>query len=176
MLRDRYPRTPQPERSFMIRRLAVVLFALLATPVAARAAIYTESFGPRVGVSVDPGQLVFGGQLPMGEVAPKLVFSPSAEIGLGDQQTNVAFNMDFDYRLSIQGSEWAPYVGGGIGIDFASFDHSGPDGSDTNVGANFIMGATVPTKSNSKFFSEVRLGIGDLPSLKLMVGWNFPMH
>lgn len=162
----------------MIRRLAVVLFALLALPVAARAAIYTESFGPRLGVSVDPGQILFGGQLVMGEVAPKLVFSPSAEIGLGDQQTNVAFNMDFDYRLAIQGSEWAPYVGGGIGIDFASFDRSGPvaDGSDTSVGANFIFGATVPTRSGSKFFSELRLGIGDLPSLKLMAGWNFPMR
>ena len=162
----------------MIRRLTltlVIVFGLFVLPVAARAAIATESFGPRIGVSGDPGQILFGGQFVLGEVAPRVVFSPSAEIGLGDQQTNVDFNMDFDYRFAIQDSDWAPYVGGGIGIDFASFDHAGPvrDDSQTNVGANFILGAAVPTRAGSKFFGELRLGLGDLPSLKLMAGWNF---
>jgi hypothetical protein len=158
-----------------MRKFAVILFVLVVLPVAAGAAIYTESYGPRFGASVDPGQILLGGQLTLGEITPKLVFSPSGEIGLGDQQTNVAFNMDFDYRLSLQGSQWTPYVGGGIGIDFASFDNPAPfpDDSETNVGANFILGAGVPTRSGSNFFTEMRLGIGDLPSLKLMAGWNF---
>ena len=159
----------------MIRRLAVILFVLLVLPVAARSATAMESIGPRIGVSVDPGQILFGGQAVVSEVAPRVEFVPSAEIGLGDQQTNVAFNMDFDYRLAIEGSEWTPYVGGGIGLDFASFDRPGPvrDDSETNVGATFILGATAPTRSGSKFFTEFRLGLGDLPSLKIMAGWNF---
>ena len=159
----------------MIRKLAVVLVACLALPVAARAAVSTESFGPRFGFSLDPDQLVLGGQMTFGEVAPSLSFAPNAELGFGDHQTVIALNMDFHYRLNLQGSDWSPYLGFGAGVNFDSFDRPAPfqDDSETNVGGNLILGANVPTRSGSKFFSELKFGLGDVPSLKMIAGWNF---
>ncbi len=162
----------------MIRKFAVFLLVCLALPVAAHAAVSTESFGPRLGFSLDPDQLVLGGQVSIGEVAPSLSFVPNAELGFGDHQTVVAINLDFHYRLLLKGSDWSPYLGFGAGVNFDSFDRPAPlrDESETDVGGNFILGANVPTKSGSQFFSELKLGLGDIPSLKMLVGWNFRTH
>lgn len=159
----------------MIRKFTIALFACIVLPVAAHAVVSTESIGPHVGFSLGPDQLVLGGQMTFAEIAPQVVFSPGAEIGVGDHQTNIDLNMDFHYRFRMRDTDWVPYAGFGLGIDFQSVDHVAPrsDGSDTFVGGNFIFGATVPTKSNSNFFTELKLGLGDLPSLKAIVGWNF---
>lgn len=159
----------------MIRKLAVALFACLALPAAAHAALSTEGIGPHAGFSISPDQLLLGGQMTFAEIAPSIAFVPGAEIGVGDHQTNIAFNMDFHYRFKLQDSDWTPYAGIGLGLDFQSIDRAAPysDRSDTFVGGNFIFGASVPTKSNSRFFSELKLGLGDLPSLKAIVGWNY---
>jgi len=112
----------------------------------------------------------------MGEIAKDVVWSPNIELGVGDHQTDVAFNMDFDYRFRLSDTDWRPYAGFGLGINFASFDHTGPDDSETNVGGNFVFGATVPTqRNNNAFFGEIRLGLGDLPSMKIVAGLQFPM-
>ena len=159
----------------MIRRLALVLIAGIVLPAAAHATADIVSFGPRFGFSTDPGQLVLGGQMTIGDIAPELGFVPNAELGFGDHQTTVAFNMDFHYRLHVSGSDWTPYFGFGPAIYFVSIDRPAPfqDGSDTVVGGNFIFGADVPTRSGSKFFGELKLGLGDIPTLKMMAGWNF---
>jgi hypothetical protein len=159
----------------MMRRLALLLLTCLALPVTARAAVSTESFGPRFGFSVDPDQVVLGGQMTFGEIAPSISFTPNAEFGFGDNQTVIALNMDFHYRLDLRGSEWSPYLGFGVGVNFDSFDRPAPfrDDSETNVGGNFILGANVPTRSGSKFFTELKLGLGDIPSLKMLAGFNF---
>ena len=159
----------------MIRKLAIALFAFIALPAAAHAAMSTESIGPHFGFSLSPDQLLLGGQLTFAEIAPQVSFVPGAEIGIGDHQTNIDLNMDFHYRFKLRDTDWVPYLGFGLGLDFQSIDQAPPyrDNSDTFVGGNFILGATVPTRSNSKFFSELKLGLGDLPSLKAIVGWNY---
>ncbi len=153
--------------------LACALAALVPTTVLAAPSAVT-GWGPRVGASVDPDQLAFGAQLHVGEIAPNLTFDPNLEIGIGDNVTTVQPNFDLQYHFHTQ-SVWQPYAGGGLGIAFYSWDVSGPgrDNSDTEVGANLILGAEAPTRSGNRFFGEMRLGIGDIPSLKLMVGWNF---
>jgi len=160
----------------MIRKFALAVLAGALIPAMAHAAISTESIGPRVGFSLDPDQIFVGGQAVMGEIARDVVWSPNIELGVGDHQTNIAFNMDFDYRFRLTDTDWRPYAGFGLGIDFASFDRAGVDDSDTSVGGNFVFGAAVPIqRSNSSFFGELRLGLGDLPSLKITAGWQFPM-
>ncbi len=47
------------------------------------------------------------------------------------------------------------------------------DHSTTEVGGNFIFGAGVPTRSGNQFFGEMKLGAGNIPSFKMLVGWNF---
>jgi len=41
------------------------------------------------------------------------------------------------------------------------------------VGGGLVIGAGVPTKSGNRFFTELKLGLGDVPSLKMVAGWNF---
>lgn len=159
------------------RLLPLAVFALLLAPGASHAASAATAFGPRVGLSIDPDQLVLGGQMVIGDLAPDVTFNPSLEFGFGDDATVIALNLDGEYHFRIEGSPWRPYAGFGLGINFIEVDLPAPfaDVSDTEVGANLIVGAGVPTRSNNRFFTELRFGLGDIPDLKIMAGWLFPM-
>ncbi len=159
----------------MLRRLVLwlTLGALAAVP-AAHADAVIGGVGPRVGFSSNPDQIVFGGQLIIGELAPSLTFDPSLEFGFGDHATLIATNFDLHYHFVLQNSPWRPYAGAGISLNFIEFDEGfAVDRSDTEVGLNLVGGAGVPTSSGNRFFTELKLGLGDVPDLKLLVGWNF---
>ncbi len=161
-------------------RHKILLAGVLSTLLAGNAIAAGESirgYGPRLGFSLSPDQLVFGGQLVTGEIAQNTTFDPSLELGFGDNVTVVAFNLDLHYHFTLQGSDWMPYAGAGIGINFLSFDAPPPfrDESNTEIGGNLILGAGVPTRDGSRFFTEARFGLGDIPEVKLIAGWNFKM-
>ncbi|HEY3216953.1 MAG TPA: hypothetical protein VGK93_10720 [Candidatus Eisenbacteria bacterium] len=154
---------------------ALLVLGLLGAALAHAEPAVVGGLGPRVGFSTDPDQIVFGGQLIIGEIAPSLTFDPDVEFGFGDDVTVIALNLDLHYHFAIQGSSWRPYVGAGAGINFIEVDVPPPfeDVSDTEVGGNIILGAGVPTTAGNRFFGEMKLGLGDIPDLKLLVGWNF---
>jgi len=162
----------------MLRKLAVVCALAALVPAAASAqSRVSTALGPRMGFSSNPDQLVLGGQMDLGQVAPDLTFTPNLELGFGDNATVVAINGDLHYHFQVQGSDWRPYVGGGLGVNFIEVDLPAPfaNVSNTEIGANLIVGAIVPTRSGSRFFTELRLGVGDIPDMKLLMGWNFKM-
>ena len=135
------------------------------------------AWGPRLGFSSNPDQFVIGGQLDFREISPDLSISPNLEFGFGDDFTWTALNADLKYHFDVRGSNWSPYMGGGLSVNFWSW-HAPlgfPDNSGTEIGANLIFGAAVPTHSGSRFFTEARLGLGDIPDIKVMAGWNFRM-
>jgi len=135
-------------------------------------------WGPRLGLSSNPDQFVIGGQLDFREIAPGLSISPNLEFGVGDDMTWTAINGDLKHHFIVQGATWRPYVGGGLSVNFWNWNSplpNAPDGSGTEMGANLIFGAVVPTHSGSRFFTEARVGLGDIPDLKIMAGWNFRM-
>lgn len=158
-------------------RKTLALCALCALlPTAAFAAGTFSTFGPRVGFSTGPDQIVFGGQLQMMDVAPDIDLVPSLDFGFGDNTTTVSINGDLHYRFQLSGSKWSPYAGAGIGVHFYSFDHGNfEDNSVTRAGGSVVLGADVPTQSGNRFFSELKLGLGDSPDLKFLVGWNFKL-
>jgi hypothetical protein len=162
----------------MFKRLVVwcALGALLPLSALAQGPV-VNSYGLRAGFSTDPDQLVLGGQMSVGEVAPNLTFDPNVELGFGDNVTIIAFNLDMHYHFDLQGSTWRPYVGAGAGINLIQVDlrPGFSDDSYTRVAGQFIVGASVPTQSGNRFFSELKLGLGDsaTPDLKVLVGWNF---
>ena len=159
----------------MLRRLLVV-GALVLLPVAAHAASpVATAFGPRAGVSIDPDQLVVGGQLSLQEFAPDWSFDPSLELGVGDHLTVIAFNLDAYYHLRLAGSDWRPYLGAGLGVDFLSWDEplGKRDDSDTEIGLNAVAGFTIPAGPGDHWFTELRFGIGNIPTLKFVGGFNF---
>jgi hypothetical protein len=157
----------------MMRR-ALVAFAFCALiPAAAMAQGPLETgIGPRVGFSANPDQIVIGGQAIIGEIAPNLTFDPNLELGFGDHATVVAANFDLHYHFDVAHQNWRPYAGFGMGINFIDFDHGD---SNTEVGGDVIVGAGTPTRAGNRFFGELKLGLGDIPDFKLIVGWNFRM-
>ena len=174
----------------MIRKL--MLAALIALGVASTAqaattakhstartsAVSLNSIGPRVGFSVSPDQAVVGGHL-SASFAPDWTFNPNLEVGFGDHQTVSALNFDAEYHFHVQKSNWAPYVGGGLGVNFVHYDARGTfsDFNDTVTGLNLIVGTAIPSSSCQRMFTELRIGAGDtaMPELKGIFGWNFKL-
>ena len=177
----------------MLKRFVVLsLIAALLLPAAADAATKKRSstrrsssrassgptvswWGPRLGISSSPDQFVIGGQLDFREVMPGMGFSPNIEFGFGDNVTWTAVNGDLKHHFMVRGSAWRPYLGGGLSMNFWNYSGQGGDASGSEFGANLILGAVVPTRQGSRFFTEARIGLGDIPDLKLMAGWNFRM-
>jgi opacity protein-like surface antigen len=155
---------------------AVAILAFAPRPAAAASAMVATGIGPRIGFSSGPDQLVFGGQLTFGEVAPNLSFDPNLEIGVGDNATLIGFNFDLHYHFDTN-TTWRPYAGGGVGINYISVDRPAPfdNATDPEYGGQVIVGAGAPTRSGNRFFGELKLGLGDVPDLKMVVGWNFKM-
>lgn len=162
----------------MLKRLLVLCALGALVPLAAQAGgPVGTTYGFRAGFSTSPDQLVLGGQMTVGEVAPSLSFDPNVELGFGDNTTIIAFNLDMHYHFDLSRSSWRPYVGAGAGVNFIQFDvppGSGADNSETKVAGSFIFGAGVPTKSGNRFFTELKFGLGDwAPDFKMLVGYNF---
>ena len=162
----------------MFKRLLVLCALGALVPLTAQAkGPVGNAYGVRLGFSTSPDQLVLGGQMSIGEVAPSLSFDPNVELGFGDNTTIIGFNLDMHYHFDLSNSSWRPYIGAGAGINFVSFDVPpgvGADDSETDVAGAFIFGAGVPTKGGNRFFTEAKLGLGSsAPDFKLLVGWNF---
>jgi len=162
----------------MLKRLLFLCALGALFPLAAQASgPVGTSWGVRAGFSTSPDQLVLGGQMSIGEVAPSLSFDPNLELGFGDNTTIIGFNLDMHYHFDLSNSTWRPYIGAGAGINYIRFDVPpgvGADDTNTEVAGAFILGAGVPTKSGNRFFTELKLGLGSAaPDLKLLVGWNF---
>ena len=164
----------------MIKKVLLVgaLIALMPAASYAKSSLRSSiasGAGPRVGFSVDPDQVVFGGHLVIGEVAPSVTFVPNLEVGFGDDVSVIALNFDMQYHFPLRGSDWRPYVGAGVGVNFTQVDLPAPleDESNTDIGGAVLVGVGVPTRSGNRFFSEMKFGLGDVASLKVIAGWNF---
>jgi hypothetical protein len=151
--------------------------ALVLVPVTAHAEAMVTSAGPRAGLSVNPDQIALGGQLSLNGFAPNWSFDPNVELGFGDDVQVIALNLDGYYHMRLANSDWRPYVGGGLDITYFSVDHvpEWADNSDTEIGVNLVGGFIVPTRSDNEWFIELRLGVGDIPDLKIMTGINFKL-
>jgi len=160
----------------MIKRVLFVCALVLVPGAALASEVVTTGIGPRVGFSSSPDQIVVGGHLIIGEVAPDITFDPSFEIGVGDNLTILAFNFDLHYHFDTN-TQWRPYVGAGATLSVVNFDEDtyGNRDSQTDAGGSVVVGAGVPTRSGNRFFGELKLGLGDVPDLKFMVGWNFKL-
>ena len=80
------------------------LVLLSSTPVAAQDA------GVRGGLSIDPDQFYFGGHLETSPLVDRLYFRPNVEVGIGDDLTLIAANMEFVYKFTTRRA-WNLYAG-----------------------------------------------------------------
>jgi hypothetical protein len=140
--------------------LGVVLFS--GTPALA------QDGGIRGGISVDPDQFYFGGHLETGPLVERLHFRPNVEVGIGDDLTLIAANMEFVYKFS-RTRGLTLYAGGGPALNIFMVDGDGDNDSETEAGFNVLVGAETPRG----LFFEFKLGLIDSPELKFGVGYTW---
>lgn len=143
----------------MNRVMVLALMALVCLTAATAPAL--ASVGLRAGLSLSPDDFLVGVHFKTDALSENLRFVPSVEAGFGDV-TMIAGNADLHYVFKTK-SKLAPYAGGGLTINW--FDNDG--GSDTEVGGSFLGGIQL----TPKMFFEAKLGLGDVPNAKFVVGW-----
>jgi hypothetical protein len=121
--------------------------------------------GPQAyaGFSIDPDDFLLGIRYKGFPLTPEVQIVPSGEVGFGDF-TMVAGNVDIHWALPVE-SSLAPYLGGGITVNWFDFD----GGSDTEVGGGILGGIHFA----EKYFTEAKVGLGDVPDFKMYVGMGF---
>ena len=155
------------KHGFYIRAaMAALLFLLPAAAVAAQPGY--QGWGPRVGITSDPDQVIAGVHFDMGEIATNFRWEPNLEIGFGDEVTSLSGNVLFAYYFPIQSSV-TPYAGGQVAAVF--FDPDEGD-SQTEVGVDAVGGIET-TVGRTRMFFELQLGFGDIHDAKLLMGWKF---
>jgi len=153
----------------MMRRVLGMTMAVLALAAAADAQLRA---GVRAGASADPDQFFFGGHIETPPLIEHLTFRPNIEVGVGDNSTLIALNVEFAYWLPMDPGPWAVYFGGGPAANIFSFDddREGRDG-DTDVGGGFNI--LVGAQHRGGLFTELKVGAIDSPTLKFTVGYVF---
>jgi hypothetical protein len=153
------------------------LVAAALVPAAARADteadIQYRGWGPRVGITSGPDQVHFGTHVDFGNIAERVRFQPNFELGIGDNFTIGALNFEAAYRFADRWDQWAPYLGGGVGLNFTSNDNGRGDEMNTGAGLNFLGGIEKGLSSGDRFFTELKLGMADSPEFKVTSGWTF---
>jgi hypothetical protein len=151
-------------RSVRARTIALSCsLAALSTLVLPSAAA-AQGLGVRAGASVDPDQFYVGGHYETGALVERLHFRPNLEVGFGDDLTALGFNLEFVYKVPIDGP-WTLYAGGGPALNVYSFN----DETETDGGVNVLFGAET---SNGLFF-EVKVGAIDSPDVKFGIGYTW---
>jgi hypothetical protein len=157
-----------------MKRYVVATLALLclssSQALAQRSAGF-HGWGPRGGVTINPDQVHFGVHFDLGDLAPRLMLIPNAEIGFGDNLTVLTPAFEVDYRFYDNWGSWNPYAGAGIGPVFAWYDGGG---SNTDLGLTIQGGLARQLSSKPGFmFFEIKVGLADYPDVKFTVGWDF---
>lgn len=148
----------------MIRtRLSLVLAALFVAGAAMSASAQTTA-GVRAGASIDPDQFYFGGHVETPPIASRLRFRPNVEVGVGNDLTLVAFNIEMAYHFPSQ-YDWHFYAGGGPALNVVDTDN----GADSGGGVNIMVGV----QHDRGLFFEFKLGFIDSPEVKFGLGYSF---
>jgi len=128
------------------------------------------SFGLRTGLGLNPDQFVIGLQGAYGSAVGPFQFAPSFDLGFGDNMTTYILNGDLRLPISLPKSNSRVYIGAGPTI--AVYDTKFA-GSDTEIGLSLLGGIMLPMGSVNAYNLELRLGIGDIPDVRILLGIMF---
>jgi opacity protein-like surface antigen len=168
-------------RAALTAALLAGLAAGLASPASAQDVAFKQ-WGLRAGASDDPDQFVAGAQLDFGEIIPNLRLQPHFDLGLGDDHTLFTLGVPVHYLVPVEG-DFTVYGGGGLALAWVDRDvprerrgGEGDDdeGDDTEFEIAPLLAGGVEWPAGAGDLSlELDVSGGDLPSLKLMLGWMF---
>jgi hypothetical protein len=137
--------------------VCAVLFAV-AAPAAA------QGVGVRAGASADPDQFYFGAHVETAPLVDRLRFRPNIEVGLGNNVTVVAVNLEFAYFLAAS-KGWNVYAGAGPALNIIDTKVE----TSSEGGFNLLLGAA----HSGGLFGEIKVGFLDSPNFKVGVGYTF---
>jgi hypothetical protein len=143
--------------------LAALLVMTGATTAAAQGA------GVRAGVSGSPDQFYVGLHYETEPLFEQVHFKPNLEVGVGNNQTLVAINLEFVGKFPIKSEPWTIYLGAGPALVIDRFSNDVVSDTNTGGGFNILLGV----EHRRGFFSELKVGMVDSPSVKFAVGYIF---
>ena len=126
--------------------------------------------GVRMGVSIDPDQIYFGGHFEAGPVMESLWVRPNLEVGIGNDIVSIGLNYELAYWVPLESKAWKTYIGAGPALNIYIVD-TGVGGRDSNVkpGFNILMALA----HRDGLFTELKLGALDSPDLKFGIGFSW---
>jgi hypothetical protein len=147
-------------------RVVVILAAMLAaagTEPRAQSAI-----GFTGGASIDPEQVYVGVFYQTPDIGGRFRIRSGLDGGFGDGWRLGTVNIDFVYLLPLGQSQWQFLTGGGPTIVFMrASDEQFDTGTEVTAGGTYLLGFS----HQNGFFTEFRIGGGNVPALKMGVGW-----
>ncbi len=152
-------------KRFLTSLVLLAGFALVSAPAHAQ-----NEFGLRVGATIDPDQFHFGFHMRPPQLSASVRIRPSFEVGVGDNFTIGALNLDLTYEF--YEGEVRPWVGAGPGLTLVNRDRPNR-GDDTTFEAGLNLVGGLDWGPGYRYTIEGRAGIGDLPNLKFTFGWTF---
>jgi hypothetical protein len=141
---------------------------LLSAGAASPATDAAKCYGIRAGYSSKPDQFVIGVQADMGDIYSRVHLVPSIDAGFGDHLKTYAFNGDLELFVPLPESMASLYGIAGPTIMIWTPDVG--DG-DTEIGLTLGFGARLPLGNAGWYNLEARFGIGDIPDVKILLGF-----
>lgn len=146
-------------------RVCVLVAGVAMATILSASAASAQGIGVRAGASADPDQFYFGGHFETGELAEHVHFRPNLELGVGNDVTTVAANLELVYKAPLRRHPWSIYGGGGPAIIFYDFERN----SETEGGFNLLGGF----EHRDGLFFEFKFGLIDSPDFKVGIGYSF---
>jgi hypothetical protein len=163
------------------RSIAVACVIAAAATVASAAdttsttGVGFQGWGPRFGASSNADQVLVGAQFDLGEFIKNLRWQPSFELGFGDDKLSLYGNFMVSYYFPVKAAV-TPYAGAQVTLWM--FDQDGntnqfDDGFNAEIGLYAVGGIETKLKGGNRFLAELQAGIGDVPDVRVLVGWTF---
>jgi hypothetical protein len=148
--------------------LAGVLMAALSSEAGAQSAV-----GFTGGWSIDPEQGYVGVFYQTPDIGGRFRLRTGLDGGFGQDLRIGTINIDFVYLLPLGNGPWKFLTGGGPTIVLTRLADDRLDaGTELSAGGSWLLGFA----HNNGFFTEFRLGGGNVPQLKMGAGWVLKLH
>ena len=148
--------------------LASIFVGALSSQARAQSAV-----GFTGGGSIDPEQVYVGVFWQSPDIGGRFRIRPGIDGGFGDGLRLGTINVDFVYLLPLGQGPWKFLTGGGPTIVLMRFaDEQFDSGTEVTAGGSYLLGFS----HDNGFFTEFRIGGGNVPALKFGAGWAIKMR
>jgi hypothetical protein len=126
------------------------------------------------GASIDPEQVYAGVFWQSPDIGGRFRIRPGLDGGFGDGLRLGTINVDFVYLLPLGQGPWKFLTGGGPTIVLTKFsdDELADFGTEVSAGGSYLLGFA----HDNGFFTEFRIGGGNVPALKMGAGWTLKLR